>query len=628
MLKKIRLDRTRTYELALATNYIAIMLDEFIEGRSHAKSLGCEQGDIEKWDDLILGLECGAFEHIQVKRQLTDFSNLPVVRGIKKSGKEENIGNPQDRSPLDESLFALAKWSKDKASGELSTRHFVIEVPDYTVEIKKDYSIRHFVDLIVQHISNVTTELALINIAKLDSNVKKGFEWLTTWCDFESWAHIIKALGRLEIRVVGLESDIENKTEGILSRHFIDACKTRKKIKSYIDENSNYTVAIKPRQLLSELESELIKEKGTWSQYDKAGTNWGISGTTNLHDSNIEAPQGVARKFWGNNVKRSLRLMSNQQSQSILCNLTSSLIRFSLHFEGNSSVIFNELGVWEMQAKQLVGGTLGISEHDFQDLNWSESNLGPIKSENRTLMLSSDRDIEAQKLSDEMYTVCWEKVCSLLECNISVLRNIPLRDAIEVRWLSWKALFNLDVDERNLFLKSMLSPKCEGDDIFTELRVGPKTANILADGIKFLLIVSTALYNKADCWNAINDGRIINTLALNYWGGPLGQVRSSREITDENGIEALLGTERNSILIMSQVASSPSEVLNESLAFDSSEKDNLATSKTPDLLITNCLKFKRLVNRGSLKEIKDYFEENLQSRELIKEESIQGAISG
>ncbi|MFT5814087.1 MAG: hypothetical protein ACI9VT_001846 [Psychroserpens sp.] len=126
MLKKIRLDRTRTYELALATNYIAIMLDEFIEGRSHAKSLGCEQGNIEKWDDLILELECGAFEHIQVKRQLIDFSNSPVVRGIKKLGKEENRGNPQDRSPLDESLFALAKWSKDKTLGELSTRHFVM----------------------------------------------------------------------------------------------------------------------------------------------------------------------------------------------------------------------------------------------------------------------------------------------------------------------------------------------------------------------------------------------------------------------------------------------------------------------------------------------------------------------
>jgi hypothetical protein len=319
--------------------------------------------------------------------------------------------------------------------------------------------------------------------------------------------------------------------------------------------------------------------------------------------------------------------MTHQQSQSKLCNLTSSLIRFSLHFEGNSSAIFNELGVWEMQAKQLVGGTLGVSENDFQGLNWSESNLGPIKSENRSLMLSSDRDVEAQKLSDEMYTVCWEKVCSLLECNISVLKNIPLRDAIEVRWLSWKALFNLNIDKRNLLLKNMLSPKCEGDSVLAELRVGPKTANLLADGIKFLLIVSTALYDKSDSWNTINDGRVINTLALNYWSGALGQINNSREITDEDGIGQLLGTELNSILIMSQVGHSPSEVLNESLAFDLSEKYNLATSKTPDLLITNSLKFKRLVNKGSLQEIRDFFEINLKSRELIKEESIQGVIS-
>ena len=222
----------------------------------------------------------------------------------------------------------------------------------------------------------------------------------------------------------------------------------------------------------------------------------------------IEEPQNLTRKFWGEKDITSLRIMTHQQSQNALCKLTYSLIRFSLHFEANSKAVFNELVVWTTQAQQLIGGTLGISDHDFKGLNWIQSNLGAINSENRSLTLSSDRDAEAQKLSDEMYTVCWEPVCNLLENKNSELKNRPLRDAIEERWVSWKALFNLDVDERNIFLKSMLSPKCEGDDIFSELRVGPKTANILVDGIKFLLIVSTALYNKADCWNAINDGRI------------------------------------------------------------------------------------------------------------------------
>jgi hypothetical protein len=625
MLKKIHLDRTHVYEIAIATNYIAKMLDAFIEGRSHAESLGCEQGDIGKWDDLILEIESGVFEHIQVKRQLTNFlPNADVKKGVKLSGK--NKGTPYKLSPLDESLKSLADWSIGQARVKLSSRYFVIEVPDYTVEIKKGYTARNFYDL-CQVMTNTVTVAAINSLALKNSNVQSGYIWLTTWCGFQSWEHIIDAFRQLCVRCSGLELDVNGQTESLLARHFIDPFKTRKIINSYIDDNSSYTEVIKPRRLLFELEPELIKERETWSQYNQVGTNWGISGTTNLKDSNIEDPKGVARKFWKNNAKRSLRLMTHQQSQSKLCNLTSSLIRFSLHFEGNSSAIFNELGVWEMQAKQLVGGTLGVSENDFQGLNWSESNLGPIKSENRSLMLSSDRDVEAQKLSDEMYTVCWEKVCSLLECNISVLKNIPLRDAIEVRWLSWKALFNLNIDKRNLLLKNMLSPKCEGDSVLAELRVGPKTANLLADGIKFLLIVSTALYDKSDSWNTINDGRVINTLALNYWSGALGQINNSREITDEDGIGQLLGTELNSILIMSQVGHSPSEVLNESLAFDLSEKYNLATSKTPDLLITNSLKFKRLVNKGSLQEIRDFFEINLKSRELIKEESIQGVIS-
>jgi hypothetical protein len=625
MLKKIRLDKTRVYEIALATNYIATMLDAFIEGRNHIKSLGCEQGDLEKWDDLVLELDCGVFEHIQVKRQLTAFAPLPVIRGVKSKG--DNSGDPQDRSPLDESLVVLAKWAKNKTDNELKSRRFVIEVPDYTVEVKKGYPLRHFVDLSVQHISSAATESALENITNLDRNVKKGFDWLTTWCDFDDWAHIIKALNRLEIRVSGLDGDLEKRTEDILERHFIDKGKARQKISSYIDENSSYTAAIKPRPLLTVLEAELIREKGTWSQYDRVGTTWGISGTTNLRHPIIEEPQDLTRKFWGEKDKTSLRIMTQQQSDCAPCKITSSLIRFSLHFEGNSNAVFNELGVWKTQAQQFIGGTLGVSEHDFKGLNWTESNLGTIRSENRSLSLSAERDAEAKKLSDEMYRVCWDQVCNMLENKNSALTNIPLRDAIEERWVSWKALFNSNVDDRNLFLKNMLSPKCEGDDIFTDLRVGPKTVNILADGIKFLLIVSTALYDKADCWNITNDGREINTLALNYWAGPSGMGRSSREITDENGIEALLGTELDSILIMSQVASSPSDVLNESLAFDMSEKDSLATSKTPDLLITNSMQFKRLVNKGSLKEIRDFFEQNLRSRELIKEESIQGVIS-
>jgi hypothetical protein len=625
MLKKIHLDRTHVYEIALATNYIARMLDAFIEGRSHAKSLGCEQGDIEKWDDLILEVESGVFEHIQVKRQLTNFlPNAGINKGVKLSGK--NKGTPYKLSPLDESLKSLASWSIGKAGVQLSSRHFVIEVPDYTVEIKKGYTIRNFYDL-CQGITGTVSVAAMNSLALKDSNVQNGYIWLTTWCEFQSWVHIINAFRQLSVRCSGLELDVNKQTELFLERHFIDPAKTRKTINSYVDEKSSYTEVIKPRQILLKLESELIKERATWSQYNRVGATWGISGTTNLRHPIIEEPQDLTRKFWGEKDKTSLRIMTQQQSDCAPCKLTSSLIRFSLHFEGNSNAVFNELGVWKTQAQQFIGGTLGVSEHDFKGLNWTESNLGTIRSENRSLSLSAERDAEAKKLSDEMYRVCWDQVCNMLENKNSALTNIPLRDAIEERWVSWKALFNSDVDDRNLFLKNMLSPKCEGDDIFTDLRVGPKTVNILADGIKFLLIVSTALYDKADCWNITNDGREINTLALNYWAGPSGMGRSSREITDENGIEALLGTELDSILIMSQVASSPSDVLNESLAFDMSEKDSLATSKTPDLLITNSMQFKRLVNKGSLKEIRDFFEQNLRSRELIKEESIQGVIS-
>lgn len=624
MLKKLRLDKTRTYEIALATKYIAEMLDSYIDGRSHSISLGCEQGDIEKWDDLIVELENGVFEHVQIKRQLTNFSNDPVERGNKKRGV--NIGDPQDRSPLDESITSLAIWSKNKSIEELNQRRFVIEVPDYTVQIKKDYQIRNFYDLCTEYITATTTSSALEEVEGLDPSVSKAYKWLTTWCDFEGWDHIIKALRILSIRISALEDETNNITEKNLSRHFIDGVTTRKAITSYIDENSKYTVAIKPRQLLSELENELIIENGTWTQYKKNGASWDVSGITNLKPCDIEPPKGLIKKFWVDNNKTSLKIISNKQSQKENCKLAAPLMRFSLHFDGNSDAVFNELDTWVTQARHAVGGTLGISDNDFESLSWSNSSLQITPSEKRALKLTRQQEEEAKLLTEEMYDVCWVRVCEILEKKISQMINHEVRDAIEERWIEWRSTLESDVTARNLFLRNMLSPKGEGDDLLYDIRVGPKTASLLADGIKFLLIVSTALNDKADCWRTAGSGKLINTLALSYWSGPSGKRRYARELTDDDGIEQLLGNELNNVLIMSQIQSSSSDILDESLAFGLEEKDSLATSKTPDLIVTNSSKFKRLIKKGSLQDIKTFLDESLKSRERIKEESIQGVI--
>ena len=625
MLKKIHLDRTRTYEIAVATKYIAEMLDAYLDGRKHALSLGCEQGDIKKWDDLIIEHN-DYFEHIQVKRQLTNFSSLPVIRGNKASRKTKNINTLQDRSPLDESLASLAEWSKEKNSNELNSRRFVIEVPDFSVGIKKGYQVRHLCDLCNQHISDTATQAALVDLEKLDSNVKNGYIWLTKWCGFEGWNHIIKAFRLLEVRLAGIEVNLVKDTEDILSRRFLDGVKTRRSINSYISENSSYTAAIKPRKLLSELESELIGDQGSWTQYKKNSGNWDVSGTTNLQDDDIESPQILVQKFWNSRNKTSLKIMTSQQSKNINCKLSTSLMRFSLHFEGNSSATFNELDTWLTQAKNAVAHSLGISGNDFEPLNWLPSYPLDSVSENRELKFTAELEKEAKCLSDEMYKITWIKVCELLSNNLSQMENIEIRDAIEERWFYWKSKLELDVKERDILLKNMLHPKSEGEDVIAELRVGSKSVSMITEGIKFLLIVSIALYDAHDCWKATNDGRTINTLALSYWGGPSGRIRYARELTDDNGIEQLLGKELDSVLIMSKVQCSASDIFNESLAFSLEEKDTLSTSKAPDLLVTNSMKFKRLVNRGTLQEIKDFFEESLKSRKLVREESIQGVI--
>jgi hypothetical protein len=51
------------------------MLVEHLLGESGIISLAMEQGDIEKWDDMVVEQTSGTFKHVQVKRQTTDFCN-------------------------------------------------------------------------------------------------------------------------------------------------------------------------------------------------------------------------------------------------------------------------------------------------------------------------------------------------------------------------------------------------------------------------------------------------------------------------------------------------------------------------------------------------------------------------
>ncbi|MCD6010836.1 MAG: hypothetical protein K0Q79_698 [Flavipsychrobacter sp.] len=233
MLSKIRLDQTKKFEVALATKKISEMLIAYINGHEHYLAIGAEKGDIQKWDDFVIERADGSYEQIQVKRQLTDFSNEPCTRNTITQGV--NAGKLKHLSPLDESIACLADWCDANDSQTAKPhRRFVIEVPDLTVDVKEDFQLREFHQFIHTHIRPTTTidTLQPLTVTPIGQKI---YEWLKTWCRFKDWEHMLKALKILEIRHSGTEVDLNNQTETILTACFQGCRDVRLKIQSYID---------------------------------------------------------------------------------------------------------------------------------------------------------------------------------------------------------------------------------------------------------------------------------------------------------------------------------------------------------------------------------------------------------
>jgi hypothetical protein len=163
---------------------------------------------------------------------------------------------------------------------------------------------------------------------------------------------------------------------------------------------------------------------------------------------------------------------------------------------------------------------------------------------------------------------------------------------------------------------SMVHATAEGEEIIAELRIGPLTAEPLAEGLKLLLIVAVALGDGTATWDDLGQGRSVRTLALRQWGGPAGQPRWPRQI-DEDGI-ALLGKESADVVILSGYIGPPGQIEEESLAADTSYLDNFAMPRGPKLLITNSRILREMIRGGTLANIQEYLHREIQSREVAR----------
>lgn len=627
MLRKLTLDQTKIYEQTIATYEISKMLVSFIKGRKHYLSVGAEQGDIDTWDDLVIENNENSYIHYQVKRQNTDFSTHNCTRDTIKR-KNGNIDR-RELSTIDKSMRALANWLSDPTN-DINSKEFCIELPTSEVKFKNNLSVRNFKEFKQIHYkSDITTVEGLTELSKSDPSVKRIFEWLTTWCEFSSWAHILKLLSVIKIKDSGAEIDIESRTNDLLSEVFVDNKieKVRLKIKSYVVENTTYTGAIKPRALLFILKEHLLPNVGYWTQYSKQDVKWSISGINDIEtNTEIERPALVVPKLWNNDLLQNLKM--NVEIRGT-CKVTDSLLRMVIHQSGNANAYCRNGEAIKNTIENSIGGTLGISESDVQNISIIENTEIFDSSDSRHLINRAQGEGCSSALEKAMDIETWTRVSNLLDRKIDDMENListTLRDKLEKKWGLWKEQLTLDYDTIGGLFRSMVHPTAEGENIKGKYRVGPKTAQHLTDSLYLLLIISISLDpDNVGNWNTISDKYNLVSISLEYWSGEAGKPRKVRSI-DEDG-EVIIGRESANVLIFSKIKTAPNDIMDDLINTPSTQIINsIGDGKIPDLIMTYNKKFRKLINSGDFNEVQNYITRELRNTDKITESNIREVI--
>jgi len=618
MLKKLSLDQTKIYEQTIAAYEISKMLVDFVKGIKHYLSIGAEQGDVDTWDDLIIEKEKDLLVHIQVKRQTTDFSSDNCIRD--NISKGDRIGKPKDLSPIDESMKALAEWIKDP-NNDLNKKEFHIELPTSDIQLKKGLTVRHFKEFKERHYrKNVTTPQGLSDLADNDQSVKKCFEWLNSWCGFENWNQILKLLSVIHIMDSGSETDINLRTEDKLREIFTSnkVKDIREIILSYIHINTTYTGTISPRCLLFKLQVYIQPNMSCWTQFERQDNKWCISGTNDIvSNTEIERPTCVIPKLWNGTLAQNLKINTELNDH---CEVSDSLLRLAIHQTGNSNTHCVNSAVVRSKINDKTGGTIGLELNDIQTLSIIDNSEKFCCEEIKQLSNRSENRSYSDDMEKTMHLETWNKVSTNIENLITEMVNSDastLQNEIEERWRIWKIQLGVDIDEIGKLFKSMVHPCAEGESINGIFRVGMRTAPLLAESLFHLLITSVALDpdNNGD-WKRIDDKLTLVAIGLRYWSGAADKKRKVRHI-DEDG-NVIIGKETANALIFSNVTSSPNDMFNDLISDSKDQVQNsIADGKTPDLILTNCVRFRKLIDKGDVEEVRNYIKNQMRDSQKI-----------
>jgi len=575
------------------------MLEGFIACTPHAFQIGSEHGKIPHWDDIVVENDDGVFEHIQVKQENVDFSNDKITRGLKTKGNTREL---KELSELDEAIKSLNIWLSANTN-EISRRKFRFVCPAGSIKIKSGLELHHFERFCNKDITDQSNIHGLEQLLSVQHGPTEKIQtWLQSWCDVQTNEQILTIGKKLDIQFLGNEENIEILTRDILQRYFHSVNEVCGMIDFHTDKASSYTSAVTPRYMLEQIRQYLHPQINRWTQYYFDKPNWHISGTVGLSNGKVDTPCQTVPAFWNTKSRSILRLNSGQHSSP----LTKAIIRLAFHIQNVPIAHFRDHDTWITYASKFVGETLGTELDDcaIGSVNViADPEKEKIPSETRPLMRYDEHDEEAKTLNEEMNQYSWNMIASLVTDKIGAMKKSQLRSGLEERWLRWQEELNKSADNRMELLRYMLTARAEGD-IEVEIRLGPKTAKLLAEGIYLILIVSVGLSDIDLGWNRLNEDLTIGACAITHWAGPAGNRKVVK--IEEEGVDRLLGQESRNIYILSGVQSSSTEIIQETMADSIRQDTSLASQHTPTLLVTNSLKLRRLIDKGDLHELRSY----------------------
>lgn len=658
MIRRFRLEQKGRYEKLVIAQRLSDMLVNFLDGRPAPLGIGAEQGGIAQWDDVVIYHNSEHWEHLQIKRQTSSFCEKHLDKGdyldsykprkkkasvaqtaqatqaVEATTAEEDTNAPSDDkidSELDKVLKSLATWQAPGNGVKPSKRTFSLTLSGLEVAIKgKDKEI-----IRITHLREVwdlcrKDGVDIISLAKradIDKPTHYVYTWLTTWCGFKDWAHIVEKMRMLEIHCIGDESTLKTRALDSLNRHFSNSDIALSVLLDYIGDSTTDTNAVSCHSAAKHLQKLLRPDVQTWTQYlvdPLLGQSWTVAGTHDLVGTPTIPPLNPAAQIVSHHWKQSspnrrLRLHAKYDSPSKALTLPSAILRLALHLKhGSASMLLGE-AAWRQGVCNELRGTLGDAEGDIENLPWSE-NIEPfLCSVGRELSTLDDTQAESDDLHCAMNDAVWQELQACVWTKIKNINDHHLLVAMSKKWQIWQAELNQDPDARFHLFEQMMYPQTEGINAKHALRIGPRTMELMEAAIIMLLLVSVGLGGAN--WRSIETVGDVLSIALRHWSGERGDTNGPRRLADDN-LRKLLGHSPPPVVILSGVEESATELLQAGIAEDLESGHSMAAERQPRLLVTRSQVYKQL-RTGTLIKLQAHLQRHwgawLQAREAAIE---------